>query len=89
MFAAVQAFRGFRGFIQGVSGCIVPLKSIEYGFGYMIIRSPYTPYSIYFRGTIGVCHGGLIRFSGLEWFGLEGFGRPSEPSCQHPTNPKP
>ena len=23
-----------------------------YGFGYIIIRSPYTPYSIYSRGTI-------------------------------------
>ena len=30
---------------------IVPLK-IEYGFGYIIKRSPYTPYSIYLRGTI-------------------------------------
>ena len=29
---------------------IVPLK---YGFGCIIIRSPYTPYSIYLRGTIG------------------------------------
>ena len=28
----------------------VPLKSIEYGFGYIIIRSPYTPYSTYLRG---------------------------------------
>ena len=26
----------------------------EYGFGYIITRSPYTPYSIYLRGTIGV-----------------------------------
>ena len=25
---------------------------IEYGFGYIIIRSPYTPYSIYLRRTI-------------------------------------
>ena len=25
---------------------------MEYGFGYVIIRSPYTPYSIYLRGTI-------------------------------------
>ena len=33
---------------------IVPLKWIEYGFGYVIIRPPYTPYSIYLRGTI--CH---------------------------------
>ena len=31
---------------------IVPLKSIEYGFGYVLIRPPYTPYSIYLRGTI-------------------------------------
>ena len=33
---------------------IVPLKEIEYGFGYIIIiiRSPYTPQSIYLRGTI-------------------------------------
>ena len=29
----------------------VPLKSIEYGFGYIVIRSPYNPYSIYLRGT--------------------------------------
>ena len=27
---------------------------MEYGLGYMIIRSLYTPYSIYLRGTIGV-----------------------------------
>ena len=25
---------------------------MEYGFGYSILRSPYTPYSIYLRGTI-------------------------------------
>ena len=25
-------------------GCIVPLKYIEYGFGYIIIRSRYTPF---------------------------------------------
>ena len=30
----------------------VPLKQIEFGLGYNIIRSPYTPYSIYLRGTI-------------------------------------
>ena len=29
-----------------------PLKWIEYDFGSIIIRSPYTPYSIYLRGTI-------------------------------------
>ena len=33
---------------------IVPLKWIEYGFGYIIIRSPYTPYSIYLRWTARV-----------------------------------
>ena len=31
---------------------MVPLKQIEFGFGYILIRSPYTPYSIYLRGTI-------------------------------------
>ena len=30
----------------------VPPKKIEYGFGYVIVRPPYTPYSIYLRGTI-------------------------------------
>ena len=34
--------------------CIVPLKQIEYGFGYIIIRSSYTPYSIYLRETVGL-----------------------------------
>ena len=29
---------------------IVALKYIEYGFGYFIIRSPYSPYSIYLLG---------------------------------------
>ena len=29
-----------------------PLMWIERGFGYVIIRSPYTPYSIYVRRTI-------------------------------------
>ena len=28
-------------------------SEVEYGFGYIIIRSPYTPYSIYLRGAIG------------------------------------
>ena len=32
---------------------IVSLKYMEYGFRYTIIRSPYTPYSIYLRGIIG------------------------------------
>ena len=31
---------------------IVPLKYIKYGFGYIIIRTPYTPYFIYLRGMI-------------------------------------
>ena len=31
---------------------IVPLELIDHGFGYIIIRSPYTPYSIYLRGTL-------------------------------------
>ena len=31
---------------------IVPLKKIEYGFGYTIIKSPYTPSTIYLRATI-------------------------------------
>ena len=30
---------------------ILPLQlGLEYGFGYIIKRSPYTPYSIYLRG---------------------------------------
>ena len=33
---------------------IVQLKKIEYGCGYIIIRSPYTLYSIYLRGAIHV-----------------------------------
>ena len=32
------------------------LKWIEYGFGYMVTRSPYTPYSTDLRGTIAPCH---------------------------------
>ena len=44
-------------------GAIAPLKQIEYGFGYVIIRCPYTPYSIYLRRTIyeltrGIAGGG-------------------------------
>ena len=31
---------------------IVSLKKIEYGFAYNVMRSPYTPYSIYLRGTL-------------------------------------
>ena len=31
---------------------IVLLKQIEYGFGYITLRSPHTPYSIYLRGTL-------------------------------------
>ena len=32
---------------------MVTLKYIEDGFGYIIVRSPHTPYSFYLRGTIG------------------------------------
>ena len=41
-----------RGGMDGVANPIVSLKKIEYGFGYIIIRSPYTLYSLYLRGTI-------------------------------------
>ena len=49
----------------GKVGCcnflvIVPLKYIEYGFGYTIIRSPYTPCSIYLRGTMRPCKLGWL-----------------------------
>ena len=38
---------------RGLTGRdIVRLKKIEYGFRYITIRSPYTPFSIYLRGTI-------------------------------------
>ena len=33
-----------------MGGHIVPLEWIEYGFGYIIIRSPYTTYSTYKNG---------------------------------------
>ena len=39
---------------------IVPLKQIEYGFGYIIIRSPYTPFSIYLNLLKG-------DYRGLRW----------------------
>ena len=32
---------------HGGIGFLVPLKKIEYGFGYVVLRSPYTPYSTY------------------------------------------
>ena len=48
---------------------IVPLKYIEYGFGYIIIRSPYTPDSIYLMGPVKV-PGSLIG------------PKPSEPFCR-------
>ena len=35
-----------------VPSLIVSPESIEYGFAYIITRSPYTPYSTYLRGTI-------------------------------------
>ena len=39
-------------------GFIVPLKQIEYAFGDILIRAPYTPYSIYLTGIIGNYRGG-------------------------------
>ena len=36
---------------------IAPLKKIEYGFGYIKKRSPYTPYPIFLRGIIPSCQG--------------------------------
>ena len=46
-----------EGLGYALGGCsrndpIVPRKEIEYGFGYITIRSPYTSYSVYLRGTI-------------------------------------
>ena len=32
---------------QDAEAITVPLKVTEYGVGYMLIRSPYTPYAIY------------------------------------------
>ena len=45
---------------------IVPLKFIEYGFGYLITRSPSSPYSIYLSGII---HRRATRdpMEGSEW----------------------
>ena len=44
-----------------------PLKLIKYGLGYIIIRTPHTPYSIYLRGTetgrLRVCLRPLLRTS--------------------------
>ena len=40
---------------------IVPLASIEYGFGYIIRRSPYTPYSTRLRETILRAYPGRVR----------------------------
>ena len=45
---------------------LVPLKYIEYGFGHVTLRSPYTPYPIYLRGTIAV---GGLGISALGLFG--------------------
>ena len=44
--------QGLTNYCRGQSLRIVPLKEIEYGFGYAVTRSPYTPYSIYLTGTI-------------------------------------
>ena len=57
--------RLFWGYIRlAVCRVIVPLKYIEYGFGYITIRSPYTPYSIELRGTIYRDHGAATRLAG-------------------------
>ena len=39
---------------------------MECGFGYIIIRSPYTPHSIYLRGTIGFERALRLRAEVLE-----------------------
>ena len=44
---------------------IVPVQSTENGFGYIIIRSPYTPYSIYLRGTTFRSREGRAEFQRL------------------------
>ena len=31
---------------------IIPLQQIQYGLGYIPIRSPYTPFSVFSKGTI-------------------------------------
>ena len=38
--------------IQGLGLGFMEYSPTEYGFGNIIIRSPYTPYSIYLRGTL-------------------------------------
>ena len=43
------------------------VPQIEYGFGYIRIRSPYAPYSFYLRGTIG-CG---VKGSGCTVWGLK------------------
>ena len=50
-----QGTQGLGFWVQGLefAGFIIPLEQIEYGFGLIIIRSPYTPYSMNLRGTIG------------------------------------
>ena len=45
-------FNGSQHQTLQILGFIVPLNEIEYGLGCIIIRSPYTLYSICLRGTI-------------------------------------
>ena len=40
------------GVAHSTTNNIVPLKQMEYGFGYIKIRYPYSPYSTYLRRTI-------------------------------------
>ena len=63
---------GVRGFqIRGIKpqpqglGFVLAFfrKEIEYGFGYIVIRSPYIPYSIYLRGTIGFRVEGSVQWA--------------------------
>ena len=42
----------YRLHVFGLGLRVVPLEQIEYGSGYVVIRSPYTPYSIYLRNPI-------------------------------------
>ena len=57
--------------VAGKQGCIVPLKQMEYGFGYVIIRSPYIPYSVYLRWTIGFRFWALLSEKGTGSVNLE------------------
>ena len=42
----------FCGYLSSCAELYSPDRTVMYGFGYVIVRSPYTPYSIYLSGTI-------------------------------------